>query len=105
MPTLDNLIKRGLIIPIRCCMCGCENESANHLLLHCREVATIWGILLVRFLVQWVFPGSLRELLSYWPFQHIVTTNQLAILMWKFVPPTILWTIWEECNQRSFNGI
>ncbi|RVW52237.1 LINE-1 reverse transcriptase-like [Vitis vinifera] len=59
--TLDKLQRRGWQLPNRCYLCGCEEENANHILLHCTVVKTIWEITLVIFGVQWVFPESVIE--------------------------------------------
>ena len=47
-------------------MCGCEEENANHILLHCIVVKTLWEIVLAIFGVQWVFPKSVKEVLFSW---------------------------------------
>ncbi|RVW16378.1 hypothetical protein CK203_067822 [Vitis vinifera] len=39
--TLDKLQRRGWQLPNRCYLCGCEEENANHILLHCTVVKTI----------------------------------------------------------------
>ena len=39
--TLDRLKKRGWQFPNRCFLCGCEEESVNHILLHCIVVRTL----------------------------------------------------------------
>ena len=41
--TIDNLIKRGFQISNRCYMCKREEESINHLFLHCRFSFKVWG--------------------------------------------------------------
>ena len=64
--TLDKLQRRGWQLPNRCYLCGCEEENANHILLHCTVVKTIWEITLVIFGVQWVFPESVIEVLLSW---------------------------------------
>ncbi|RVW56226.1 Xylulose kinase [Vitis vinifera] len=54
--TLDKLQRRGWQLPNWCFLCGCEEENANHILLHCTVVKTLWEIALAIFGVQWVFP-------------------------------------------------
>ena len=39
--TLDRLQKRGWQFPNRCFLCGCEEESVNHILLHCTVVRAL----------------------------------------------------------------
>ncbi|RVX06635.1 putative ribonuclease H protein [Vitis vinifera] len=47
--TLDKLQRRGWQLPNRCFLCGCEEESANHIMLHCTVVKTLWEIALAHF--------------------------------------------------------
>ncbi|RVX21568.1 hypothetical protein CK203_002086 [Vitis vinifera] len=50
--TLDKLQRRGWQLPNRCFLCGCEEENANHIMLHCTVVKTLWEIVLAIFGVQ-----------------------------------------------------
>ncbi|RVW16892.1 Phosphatidylinositol 4-kinase alpha 1 [Vitis vinifera] len=47
--TLDRLQKRGWQLPNRCYLCSCEEETVNHILLHCRVVRVLWEIVFVLF--------------------------------------------------------
>ncbi|RVW19587.1 hypothetical protein CK203_115953 [Vitis vinifera] len=40
--TLDRLQRRGLQLPNRCFLCRCEEESVNHILIHCTVVRALW---------------------------------------------------------------
>lgn len=42
--TIDNLEKRGKILPNQCCMCNKAEELVNHLLLHCEVVYELWSM-------------------------------------------------------------
>ncbi|RVX07581.1 putative ribonuclease H protein [Vitis vinifera] len=64
--TLDKLQRKGWQLPNRCFLCGCEEESANHIMLHCTVVKILWEIALAIFRVQWVFPESVIEVLLSW---------------------------------------
>ncbi|RVX16590.1 hypothetical protein CK203_006183 [Vitis vinifera] len=59
--TLDRLQRRGWQFPNRCFLCGCEEETINHILIHCTVVKGLWDIILVLCGVQWVFPESVKE--------------------------------------------
>ncbi|RVW17078.1 hypothetical protein CK203_076005 [Vitis vinifera] len=63
--TLDKLQKRGWQLPNRCYLCGCEEENANHILLHCTVVKNYLGDYPCHFGVQWVFPESVIEAKVY----------------------------------------
>ena len=47
-------------------MCGCEEETVNHILIHCIVVRVLWEIVLVLFGVQWVFAETVKEVLISW---------------------------------------
>ena len=40
--TIDNLVKRGWFLVNRCCLCNCDGESVDHLLLHCKLSHALW---------------------------------------------------------------
>ena len=40
--TLDNLMLRGRILVNRCCMCHRNEETVDHLLLHCPVAHSLW---------------------------------------------------------------
>ncbi|WMV17716.1 hypothetical protein MTR67_011101, partial [Solanum verrucosum] len=40
--TLDNLRKNGIMLINRCLFCKQDNESVNHLFLHCSIIVGIW---------------------------------------------------------------
>ena len=40
--TLDNLTLRGRSLANRCCMCYCNEQSVDHLLLHCPIAHSLW---------------------------------------------------------------
>lgn len=67
VPMIDNLIRRGLIIPNWCCLCVADAKSADHLFLHCSWVMHFWTYVLHRFGVLWAQPDSIKNLLSCWP--------------------------------------
>ena len=64
--TLDRLQRRGWHLPNRCFLCGCEEETINHILIHCTVAKGLWNIILALCGVQWVFPNSVKEVLSSW---------------------------------------
>ncbi|RVW69349.1 DNA-directed RNA polymerase V subunit 1 [Vitis vinifera] len=59
--TLDRLQKRGWQLPNCCFLCGCEEETVNHILIHCIVVRVLWDIVLGLSGVQWVFPETVKE--------------------------------------------
>ena len=43
--TLDNLAKRGQIIPSRCCLCKHDLETVDHIFIHCPFSSRVWSLL------------------------------------------------------------
>jgi hypothetical protein len=66
--TVDNLRRQGFQLINRCCLCKKDEETINHLLLHCQYAADIWHLVLNRFWVSWVMPGNILQLLHCWKF-------------------------------------
>ena len=64
--TLDRLQKRGWQLPNRCFLCGCEEETVNHILLQCIVVRVLSKIVLALFGIQWVFLETVKEVLFSW---------------------------------------
>ena len=64
--TLDNLMLRGHPLASWCCMCCCDGELVDHLLLHCPVTQSLWTFMLQAFGIHWVMPGSVVGLLSCW---------------------------------------
>ena len=64
--TLDNLMVRGHSLANQCCMCRCDGESVDHLLLHCPVTYTLWTLMLHPFGIHWVMQGMVAGLLFCW---------------------------------------
>ena len=96
--TLDNLMLRGRHLANRCCLCCCNAESVDHLLLCCPIAHSLWMYILWLFGMEWVILGSVVDLLFcqyHWLGKH-------SCDIWDLVPACLMWTIWTEWNCRSF---
>ena len=87
--TLDNLMLKGRPLANRCCMCCCDEESVNHLLLHCLVIHSLWMFMLQTFGVLWVMLGSMAGLLSCW-HQCLGKHNSD---IWNLVPGCLMWIV------------
>ena len=96
--TLDNLILRGCPLANRCCMCCCDGESVDNLLLHCPVTHTLWTLMLQAFGIHWVMPGLVVELLFRW---HLWLRKHNSNI-WNLIPSCLMWIVWLERNRRSF---
>ena len=80
--TIDNLVKKNLPLVNWCCLCRCEEETVDHLLLHCKFVHILWSEVFYLFRVQWVMPNTVVSLLpTWWNWLGIHSSN-----VWNMVP-------------------
>ena len=54
---------RGRPLANRCCVCYCNAESVDHLLLFCSIAHSLWMYMLRLFGIDWVMPSSVVDLL------------------------------------------
>jgi hypothetical protein len=99
--TCENLRKRGYSITSWCCMCCCNGETVEHLLLHCHVAGALWNWIFKAFGIYWVMSGTVADLLhSRWNGLGRHSSD-----IWNFAPACLMWTIWKERNQRTFEDI
>ena len=87
--TLDNLMLHGHPLVNCCCMCCCNAESVDHLLLSCSIAHSLWIYMIWLFGINWVMPGSVVDLLFCW--YHWLGKHSFDI--WNLVPGCLMWTI------------
>lgn len=98
---IDNSRRRNHFIVNGCPMCLRDEETVNHLLVHCNFAYNVWVALFARFDMQWVMPWSVAELFRRWLFRCHFTHGRI---LWKFMLYTACWKIWLERNNRIFNN-
>ena len=64
--TLDQLKKGEWRIPNRCYLCKIEDETSDHILIHCLKARLLWQLIFALFGIQWVLNCSVREVLLSW---------------------------------------
>ena len=96
--TLDNLKLKGRILVNRCCMCHWNEETVDHLLLHCPVAHSLWVYMLQIFGIHWVMPGSVESLVYCWSFW----LGKFNSDIWNMIPGCLMWIVWTERNRRSF---
>ncbi|RVW27828.1 Transposon TX1 uncharacterized 149 kDa protein [Vitis vinifera] len=76
-----------------------NEESTDHILIHCGKTRELWTVVLSSFGVVWVFPNSVRNLLLEWKIKGL---EKKRSVVWKMVPICLFWCIWGERNRRMF---
>ncbi|RVW89271.1 putative ribonuclease H protein [Vitis vinifera] len=79
--------------------CKENEESTDHILIHCGKTRELWTVVLSSFGVVWVFPNSVRNLLLEWKIKGL---EKKRSVVWKMVPICLFWCIWGERNRRMF---
>ena len=82
-------------------MCCCSVETVDHLLIHCPVAGALWSWVFHTFGIYWVLPGKVADLLFSW--WNGLGRHSLDI--WNMVPICLVWTIWKECNQCTFEDV
>ncbi|RVW56296.1 Argininosuccinate lyase, chloroplastic [Vitis vinifera] len=54
------------IIWSRCSLCCAEEETINHILVHCSKAKVLWDLVFSLFSVNWVLPFTVRDTLLGW---------------------------------------
>ena len=62
--TLDRLQISGVQLLSCCFLCGCEEENVNHIHLHYIVTRALWDIIFGLVDVKWVFPETVKEVLT-----------------------------------------
>ena len=101
VPTEEMLKRRNFKLASRCPMCLREEESVDHLFIHCTWVSGLWYLSFSLLGVNWVQPLTIKNVLMSWTRK----INRGWLLgIWKMIPLAIWWSTWKERNQRIFAG-
>ena len=99
--TTEPLGRRGFTIMDWCCLCKCDGESVDHLLLHCGEVFRLWSFAFRSFGVLWVLPKRVVDLLVGW--RNWLRKHSSNI--WNLEPHCVMRIIWRERNSSIFEDL
>ena len=64
--TMDNLRRRNMVVVNACPLCLADEETVDHLLLHCKMTKALWSSILNDFNCCWVLPESLPDFFQQW---------------------------------------
>jgi len=76
-----------------------EEESVDHLLVHCRLVSSLWDLCLSLMGVGWVQPSNVRDVVVTWRRRM---KKSWMLRVWNMVSLPIWWATCKERNQRIF---
>lgn len=99
--TMDMLWRKCLTLPSICLLYYQDVESTSHLLLHCPYTWEIWCGCAKDFVVSFIAPRSLKDLLLGWGMEAF---SYVGRRLWKVVLAAICWEVWRERNNRAFRG-
>ena len=100
--TMDNIRPWNMVVVHACLLCLADEESVDHLLLHCRLTKALCPCIFIDFSCSWVLLQSLPKLFQQW-FCPISRFKGKTI--WRLSFLAFIWTIWKERNIRCFEGI
>ena len=88
--TIDSLIKKGQFLVNRCCLCCCDGESVDHLILYCKISHALWCEVFAVFGIQWVMPRSVKSFFFIWRNWF----GKHLSIVWNMVPACLMWLVW-----------
>ncbi|XP_026451902.1 uncharacterized protein LOC113352273 [Papaver somniferum] len=108
LPTLDNLHKRnnslfsasGNPVANICPMCHLFPESSAHIFLFCSFAKRIWSYFFEAARLNFSTYSTTLDLINDWSSSDF---SGPAKELWSRLYTSIMWSIWVERNERSFN--
>ena len=98
---IDNLVMKNLPFVNWCCLCRCDEENVDHLLLRCKFAHALWSEVFLMFGVQCVMLNLVVSLLFAWRNW----LGNYSSNVWNMVPACLMWLVWKEHNARTFEDI
>ncbi|XP_057784939.1 uncharacterized protein LOC131002461 [Salvia miltiorrhiza] len=102
LPSLDNLIRRGLITPNFCSICRQDAESIDHIFWVCGRVKEVWSSFLAWFGVEYL--SECVDLHSFLVEAWNLNFSPQITSFWKAGIVTLVWKIWHDLNKIVFDN-
>ena len=99
--TLDQLKCRGMTFANRCFLCEEDEETIDHLLIHCKSAKMLWNLFLSIVGTRWVFPRSVLHILLAWQGAAVGKKHKK---IWMAPPLCLFWTLWCTRNRLVFEN-
>ncbi|XP_057803038.1 uncharacterized protein LOC131018330 [Salvia miltiorrhiza] len=103
LPTMDILIRQGLITPNICHLCLSSAESISHTFWSCPKVNLIW-----REFLLWFDKEDLIDCLDIHSFLVLAWSTNFSSQLrtfWKAGIISLIWKIWDVRNSKIFENI
>ncbi|XP_057785445.1 uncharacterized protein LOC131002988 [Salvia miltiorrhiza] len=101
IPTMDRLIRQGLVAPNVCPICWNDAETISHTFWECREVHQIWEVFLGWFGQSMLL--NCLDITSFLAMAWNVPFSSLLHRLWKVGIISLLWIIWQSRNNAIFD--
>ncbi|XP_057792980.1 uncharacterized protein LOC131009580 [Salvia miltiorrhiza] len=103
LPTMDILIRQGLVAPNCCYLCLDSAESISHIFWNCPKVKLIWREFLVWFDKE-DFLDCL-DIHSFLVMAWSTTFSSQLLTYWKAGVISLIWKIWDSRNSKIFDNM
>ena len=101
MLTLDQLKRRGIPLANKCFLCEDDEETIDHLLIHCSRAKMLWDPFLAIIDSNWVIPLTVRQFLLAWQSANVGKKRKRV---WMIASLCLFWTLWKERNRAAFEN-
>ena len=96
---LDQLKRRGRALANRCFLCEEDEETIEHLLIHCSKARMLWDLFLLIVGSSWVFPRSVLHTLLAWQGASVGKKLKKS---WMAASLCVFWTLW--CERKGWHS-
>ena len=100
LPTRTRLVSWGLGNVTDCCLCGQQQETRDHLFLHCSIAGQLWSMVLPRLGTPTVTFPEWSDLIQW----LLSPTSGLSSTLKKLTVQNAISTLWTERNNRLHNA-
>ena len=99
--TLDQLKRRGIPLVNKCFLCEDEEETIDHLLIHCSRAKMLWNLFWAIMDYNWVFHLMVCQFLLAW---QSASVGKKRKRVWLAAPLCLFWMLWNERNMTAFEN-
>ncbi|XP_057774892.1 uncharacterized protein LOC130993874 [Salvia miltiorrhiza] len=103
LPTLDTLVRQGMVTPNGCPFCYMDAETIEHIMWSCPRISYVWETFLL-----WFHKTELLSCLDIHTFLVLAWNacfSPQILAFWKAGIISILWKIWDCRNAFVFDDL